>query len=39
MSDNDEEDQGTYSGCVIKKEQEVYIKIECLRDYITNNYC
>ncbi len=31
MSDSGEEDQETYSGCVLKKEQRVRIKIECLR--------
>ncbi len=30
MSDSSE-DQKTYSDCVTKKEQRVYIKIECLR--------
>ncbi len=31
MSDSSEEDQETYSGRITKKEQRVYIKIECLR--------
>ncbi len=29
MSDIGEEDQETYSGCITKKEQRAYIKIEC----------
>ncbi len=32
MSDRSKEDQETYSSCVTKKEQRVYIKIKCLRD-------
>ncbi len=31
MSDSGEEHQETYSGYVTKKEQRVYIKIECIK--------
>ncbi len=40
MSGSGEEDQETYSSRITKKDQRVYIKIECLRgDNSANNYC
>ncbi len=37
MSDSGEKDQETFSSHVMKKEQKVYIKIECLKPATDNS--